>query len=394
MPSSRQSASTAGFDEMSAAKVTMPREHPVRTSVESARPPKARSMLSISRDFPAPVSPVNALNPGDRAICACSRIAIFWTVSSKIMAAEPQNDSVQSASHPVEQAARRSLAATVTVVLIKLVAAGFSGSVSVLAEATQSLLDVVVSFGVLQTVRLARKPPDEDHPYGHGKVELVMSAAQMVLVLLASGVILYQAVLRFMHPKPIDAPPGAIAMVVCIAIDFGIAAYLTRVARRHESTALAGEAVHLRSDAVATIGVLLGLVTVGLTHVLWLDPALAGLFTLISIRMAAKTLVQLVHPLLDGALPREEIQQVEQILAGHPHVRGYHNLRTRKVGSVRYVELHALLDDNLSFPAAHDLAEKVEDRLREALAGAVVTIHYEPYEQEMEHQRRAHHRQF
>jgi cation diffusion facilitator family transporter len=289
-----------------------------------------------------------------------------------------------------ERAAKASLAATCAVVAVKLAAGVASGSVSVLAEALQSGVDVLIAIGVVATIRYAALPPDEDHPYGHGKAELLMSVAQTQLVLLTAGFILFKAYQRFLDPRPVAVDVGVAAMAFAAASNALLSAYLLREAKATGSTVLRTEVLHLRSDTLAALGILTGLVAMGATGWLWLDPLAATIFTLAVVAMAARRLWELKHPLMDGALPREQIAKLRRVLDEHPEVRSYHALRTRSLGAARRVELHVQLDDGLSFVEAHERAEEIEDALSQALGGAVVEVHYEPFAAEAAHQRERH----
>ncbi|MCW5936969.1 MAG: cation transporter [Fimbriimonadaceae bacterium] len=290
-----------------------------------------------------------------------------------------------------QRAAAVSLLSTVLVVAFKGVASGLSGSIAVLAEAIQSMLDVAVSAASLWTIRIAAEPPDRDHPFGHGKAEDLLSAFQMVLVVVSAGVIAWQAALRLHDPKPIEAGWGIAAMAYAALANTAVRGYLIRTAKRADSAALRGEAEHLRGDTFASLGVLVGLVATRVTGLNWMDPAVALAFTGITAFLAIRHLLRALHPLMDGALPRADLQRIERVLAEHPAVRGHHALKTRQSGSKRIVQLHIMLDDHLTFIQAHDLAEEIEAELSQALGGAETIVHYEPYEEELRHQQREHH---
>jgi cation diffusion facilitator family transporter len=289
-----------------------------------------------------------------------------------------------------ERAARVSLAATVVVVAVKLAAAGVSGSVSVLSEALQSLLDVALSAATVWAVRVTAAPPDEEHPYGHGKAEVLLSAFQMVVVVFTAGVIAWQAALRLRSPVEIRVDAGVAAMVYAVASNLVVMGHLRSAARRTGSVALLGEVEHLRGDTFASLGVLGGLIAVHTTGWLWLDPVVALAFTALGALYAVRRLRILVHPLMDGSLPPDEMALIKRVLESHPETRGYHDLLTRQAGRLRVVSLHVMLDDHLSFVQAHDLAEQIESEIRNALGGALVTVHYEPYEAETAHRAREH----
>ncbi|HRK23098.1 MAG TPA: cation diffusion facilitator family transporter [Fimbriimonadaceae bacterium] len=288
------------------------------------------------------------------------------------------------------RAAALSLASTIVVVAVKAAAAWSSGSISVLAEAIQSTVDILMSALAVATIAYAAKPADRDHPYGHGKAESLASAFQM-LVVLGSGVyILFEAYQRLIAPESIRWDYGAAAMVFAVVANLGVSAYLRRVAAQTGSTALSSEALHLRGDSLSSGGVLVGMLLVGATGQSILDPVAALFFTLLAMGLAAIQLRKVIHPLMDGAMPPEELKRLEQVLHDHPEVRGFHNVRTRFVGAKRWVELHVMLDDAMTFVAAHEMAEQIEGELGNALSGAKVSIHYEPYEAELAHRAREH----
>ncbi len=289
-----------------------------------------------------------------------------------------------------QHAAWVSLAATIVVVAVKLSGAALSGSVSVLAEALQSILDVVMSAIVVWAVKIAAKPSDKDHPFGHSKAELLATAFQMLMALMVAGVIIWQAVPKLWAPNEIKPDWGMAAMAYAVISNILVAGWLKGVAKKTGATSLSGEAAHLASDTYASVGILAGLALYTFTGWQWIDASAAILFTAIGAISVVKHIYLVVHPLMDGALPQDEIEKIEAVLNEHPDVKGYHNLMTRTTGREKRVSLHVTMDDSLTFVKAHDLAEQIENEIVKALEGAWVTIHYEPHDAEMEH-RRAHH---
>ncbi len=292
--------------------------------------------------------------------------------------------------HQVQKAATLSLVATSIVVVVKLVAGQVTGSISVFGEGLQSFVDVLIAFGVVQTVKLAARPPDETHPYGHGKAEVIMSGLQMLLITGTSGFVISQAVLRIRQPQEITVDWGVAAMAFSATVNLLVATQLEKVAKANNSAALRGEVLHLRSDTFAAVGLIVGLVAVHFTKWTVLDPLLAIGFTLVVVVAAMSQLRGIVHLLMDGAAPPEEIAHIEKTLLSHPKVKGFHALRTRTVGSTHHVDLHVLLDDNLTFVEAHEAAESVESEISQVLGGARVNVHYEPYYAELRHQQEKH----
>lgn len=279
-----------------------------------------------------------------------------------------------------------SLAATTLVVAVKLVGAAKSGAISVLGEALQSLLDVLMAGITLWAVRYAAKEPDAGHPYGHGRAELLASAFQMVIAIFTAGVIAWQAGLRLASPRSIEPDWGMASMLFALVVNGLMMSYLRRGFDETGSEMLKSERAHLASDSFASLGVIAGLLLYRGTGVLWIDPAAAIIFTLIGAALAFRQLRSVIHPLMDGALPKEEVEEIQAMLDRHPESRGFHDFRTRTSGNIRHVEMHLLLDDQLSFVRAHEVADEIEEELKELLDGAVVTVHYEPYEAEMRKQ--------
>jgi len=289
-----------------------------------------------------------------------------------------------------QQAARLSLFSNIVLVVIKIAAGLASGSISVLAEGVQSTMDVVASALILVTVRKAAEPPDQAHPYGHGKLENITSQAQMLLILGSAGYLLWAAWTRWQKPVEIELDIGAAALIISIIFNVFVSRRLHKVARETGSQAIEAEATHLRSDMLACVGVLGGLGAVWVTGEKRLDPLIAAGMTVVIVVSALQLLRETLRPLLDERLPHDEEERIRSVLQNDERVLGFHRLRTRRAGSYRLMDVHILLSDHLSFPAAHAIAEEVEDALRTALPNVDVMIHAEPFEEEMRHQQEHH----
>src|SRR5688572_12210287 len=212
-----------------------------------------------------------------------------------------------------QRAATLSLVSTVVVVAVKLFAAFKSGSISVLAEAIQSIVDSLIAAVAVATIRYAAKPPDETHPDGHGKAEVLAGAFQMPVILGSGIYILHAAYPRLLRPQPIAWSWGAWAMAYALVANILVAIHLRRVAKTPSSTPLESEALHLRGDSLASGGVLVGMLLVGLTGEAILDPVVAAIFTVIAMIAAYAQLRTMLHPLMDGALPAEELRLLEKV---------------------------------------------------------------------------------
>ena len=278
-------------------------------------------------------------------------------------------------------------------VTLKLGVGLWSGSVSVLSEALHSAIDLVASGIAFFSVRVSDTPPDDNHPYGHGKIESLSGLAESLLIFLAAAFIVHEAVDKLrdpghIHTAQVDA--GMAVMALSAVINIVLSRYLFRVGRETDSMALEADAEHLRTDVLTSVGVLAGLALTRLTGQLWFDPLTALLVALLIIHTGYRLTREAVSPLLDVRLPPEDEAAIQEVLETDERVLGYHKLRTRKAGSHRHVDVHVQIDDHCTLLQAHDLTEELEDRIREALPATQINIHIEPYQAEMQHQREAH----
>lgn len=288
------------------------------------------------------------------------------------------------------RAARLAIIANAGLVTVKIAAGLWSGSISVLAEGIQSTVDVLASVMIYASLRVAERPPDRGHPYGHGKFENLTSAVQVLLILGGSTFILSQAYRRLLHPQLPAVDWGIGAMGLAVVVDLAVSLHVGRVARQTESLALEAEAQHLRADMYASSGVLLGLIAVRLTGWAPLDPLVAALLTVLVVVTAVRLMGASVRPLLDQSLPAKEEAQIRRTLDADDRIMGYHRLRTRRAGAQRHVDVHVMLKDTLSLARAHAIAEEMEQAIRRALPNVDVVVHAEPYAEELSHQAARH----
>lgn len=288
-------------------------------------------------------------------------------------------------------AARLSIVSNSLLTLLKLGVGLTSGSVSVLSEAAHSGTDLVASWIAYFSVRASARPADDEHPYGHGKIESISGLTEALLIFAAAGYIVFEAVRRMMvHGRPPEVGAGLIVMGASTLVNTGISAYLFRVAKRADSLALRADAEHLRTDVYTSLGVFIGLALVRATHLAVLDAIAAICVACLIIGAAWRLSRSAIEPLLDTRLPAVDVAVITSILDRDPRVMGYHKLRTRKSGAARHVDAHILVDDQMSLVEAHDLTEQLEDEVRRRLPNAEVTLHTEPYRAELRHQHEQH----
>jgi cation diffusion facilitator family transporter len=284
--------------------------------------------------------------------------------------------------------AQRSRAATVsivsntTLITLKLVAGLVTGSVAILTEAIHSSVDLAASFIAYFSVRQAETPADASHRYGHEKFENVAAAAEGVLILIGSGVIVYAAVRSLIEGPELESLGFGIGVVAfATVVNLIISTWLYRQAKVSQSSALEADAAHLRTDAYTSAGVLVGLGVVELTGAHWLDPAVALAIAAAIVVTGLRIVARSWGVLVDEALPDAEQNAIREAIEAFADrgIVGYHQLRTRRAGARRYVDLHVQFRSGTSLEAAHGTAHALQDEIARRLPGGTdVLIHLEP----------------
>jgi len=280
------------------------------------------------------------------------------------------------------RAAAISIASNAALIVLKLVAGVITGSVAIVTEAIHSAVDLVASFIAFFSVRQAEEPADASHRYGHEKFENMAAAAEGVLILIGSGVIVYAAIRSLVLGPELHALGFGIAVLAFSTVaNLAVSTWLFRRARETQSAALEGDAAHLRTDAYTSAGVLVGLALVEFTGAEWLDPAFALVIAGAIVVTGLRIVVRAWGVLVDQALPDPEIDTIREAIeafAGRGVV-GYHQLRTRRAGARRYVDLHLNFAPGTSLEDAHGTAHALQDEIARRLpGGADVLIHLEP----------------
>ena len=278
-------------------------------------------------------------------------------------------------------AAALSIASNSILIAIKLAAGAVTGSIAIVTEAVHSLIDLIASVVAFVSVRKADEPADAEHPYGHEKVESLAAAVEGMLILVGAGIIVFEATRRLVDGADVDMLGVGIAVMgFSVLANLIVSAVLSRQARVHESPALEGDAAHLRTDALTSAGVLVGLALVELTGVVALDSITAILVAAAIVVAGLRILRRSSGVLVDEALPDAEMDRIEVAIAAArtEEVAGYHKLRARRAGSRRYIDLHVQYRAGTSLERAHDLAHEMRASIEADIPGAEVLIHAEP----------------
>jgi len=266
-------------------------------------------------------------------------------------------------------------------ILLKVIAGTVTGSVAILTDAVHSSIDLIASIVAYFSVRKAGEPADDTHRYGHEKVENLAASIEGILILIGSAAIAFAAVRRLLgHGRVHTVGLGIGVVAFSMAVNVAVSTVLARNARLTESAALEGDAAHLRTDALASGAVLVALLLVQLTGAQWLDPAIAlavaGLIVIPGVRLLSRS----SRILVDHALPAGEVAVIRDAISGFAPrgVVGYHELRTRRAGARRYVDVHVQFQSGTSLENAHRTAHELQDLIAARLHEADVLIHLEP----------------
>ena len=280
-----------------------------------------------------------------------------------------------------------SIAAALATIVLKSLAWWLTGSVGLLSDALESVVNLAGAMMALAMISLAEQPADEKHAYGHNKAEYFSGGFEGLLIVIAAVGIAVAAIDRLLHPQPLASlDTGLVISALASLINLVVARILLAAARRHRSLPLEADARHLMTDVWTSVAVIVGILGIGLTGWLWLDPLLALIFAGNIIYTGWTLLQRAVHGLMDMALPPAEHAAVIAILERYRAAGAdYHALRTRESGTRRFVDVHLLVPGEWSLRRAHDLAEALEHEIRAALPQAHVLTHLEPLDDPRAH---------
>jgi len=272
-----------------------------------------------------------------------------------------------------------SIAAAVATIALKTMAYLLTGSVGLLSDAVESLVNLVGAVMALSMLTVASRPADEDHSYGHSKAEYFSSGVEGTLILIAALSIVVAAVRRLLAPQPLEQIGVGIAVSVAASlVNLAVALVLVRAGRQHHSITLEANAQHLFTDVWTSAGVIVGVLAVAATDWLPLDPIVALLVAANIVWTGTRIVRRSILGLMDTALPVGELAAVKAALDSHLNDGiEYHALRTRQSGARRFVSLHVLVPGEWTVHRGHELLEDLEARIRAAVPNVTVFTHLE-----------------
>ncbi|HEX3033486.1 MAG TPA: cation diffusion facilitator family transporter [Bacillota bacterium] len=287
---------------------------------------------------------------------------------------------VEEANQAKSRAAGFSVLSNTILVAGKLAAGIMMGSVSVISEGIHSSLDLVAALIAFFSIKQSNKPADDQHPYGHGKIENVSGTIEALLIFVAAIYIIYEAVQKLLGGGGVESVGlGAAIMAVSAVANFFLSRYLLRIAKATDSVALEADGMHLLTDVYTSVGVLAGLGAIKLTGWHILDPLAAIGVALLIIKAAWDLTKTAFVPIIDTRLPAEEEQVILAVLERHSaQFVEFHKLRSRKSGAERFVDLHLVVPKHCPVHEVHAFCHHLEARISEALPNSHLLIHVEP----------------
>ena len=297
-------------------------------------------------------------------------------------------DTVQKTKSPLG-AAKLSIFSNFMLASLKLVVGMSTGSLSVLSEALDSGVDLLASIIAWFSLKEAEKPPDKQHPYGHGKVENISGVIEATLIFTGAIFIIYQAIKRLYEGGDIvSIDLGIAVMLFSVIVNLIVARYILRQAHKFDSIALEADAWHIKTNAYSSGGVLIGLLIIRFTGLNFLDPIFAIGVALFIIKVSYDIVRKSFTGLVDVKLPEEEESKITEIIKSHNkeygYLIGFHDLRSRKAGRERHLDLHLVVCKDEKVKEVHDLCDHLEMDINKAFPNSHVIIHVEPCEDDTE----------
>ena len=292
-----------------------------------------------------------------------------------------EQDFIMSIESKKKTAASLSIISNGLIILFKLIAGIITGSMSIISEAIHSMSDFLASVLTFFAVMRSSKPADKDHPFGHGKYEDVAGFVEGILILLASFYIIWESCKKIINNNFVEfnSTLGIIVMGIAIAANILVSSYLYAIAKKTDSVALKADAKHLSSDVYSALGVLIGLILIKITGIALLDPLIAILVAFIILKTGISVIKETLNNLLDRTLPDNDIKEIENIINSCKNICGFKNLKSRKSGSDRDIDITILCEESMSIKECHDICDILEAKIQDVLPNTLITIHCEPY---------------
>lgn len=277
-------------------------------------------------------------------------------------------------------AAGLSITSNAVIILLKIIAGILSGSISIISEAIHSFSDFLASVLTFFAVTRSSEPADKEHQFGHGKYEDMSGFIEGGLIILAGLYIIYESFKKLIwgYNLEFNSMLGIYVMAFAVVANFMVSSYLFYVAKKADSVSLYADAEHLRTDIFSSLGVLIGLILIKITGIVILDPIIAIIVAIIIIKAGYSISKETLNNLLDGSLPKEDMKKIESILDKNISIKGYKDLRTRKVGQCKDIEVTIFFEPNLTIAQCHKICDEIEAEFAKSFSNMTIIIHPEP----------------
>lgn len=277
-------------------------------------------------------------------------------------------------------AAALSITANTGIIVLKLIAGTVSGSISIISEALHSISDFLASILTFFAVSRSSEPADKEHPFGHGKYEDMSGFIEGGLIIFAGLFIVYKSISKLILNDYMNTEStlGIVVMLLAVLSNYVVSTYLLQTAKRTDSISLYADGQHLRTDIFSSAGVLIGLILIKYTGIAIIDPLIALFVAVVIIKAGYKISKETLNNLLDGALPEDDMKRIEAILNGNEEIKGYKNLRARKSGRIRDIEMTIFFEPEIKICQCHKICDKIENQMNKVLTDTRILIHAEP----------------
>lgn len=279
-------------------------------------------------------------------------------------------------------AAGLSITSNAVIILLKFAAGVISGSISIISEAVHSMSDFLASVLTFFAVMKSSEPADKEHPFGHGKYEDMSGFIEGGLIIFAAFYIIYESCKKLFlnHTFEVDTTLGIAVMLFSVIANFFVSSILFKVAKKSNSISLFADGEHLRTDIYSSLGVMAGLILIKITGIHILDPIIAILVALFIFKAGFSIAKETLNNLLDGSLPCEDLKLIEDIINSYDnkHVKGYKNLKARRSGPSKDIEITILFPNDMTIDECHNICDEIEELIEQKLGHVTIMIHAEP----------------
>jgi len=274
-----------------------------------------------------------------------------------------------------------SIGSNLFLVIAKLIVGWMTGLVSIVAEALHSANDLLASVVAYIGVKQSLKPADKEHPYGHGKIEIITGWIENILILLVGAGIIYEGIKKFIHKsEPQMVEIGIAVMIVSGIINFFVSQFLIKKGKQLRSVGIEVDGEHLRADVITSLGIALALIALAVTKKWWIDPVAAIFVGVWVLGIFLRLSYTLTHQIIDKGLDDIEVKKIEAALMEFKQIKDFHRIRTRQSGSTIFIDMHVEVDGKMTVEESHNQTLEIEKRMKSIFGVCNTTVHVEPYD--------------